>query len=231
MRILVLNWQDSKNPQAGGAELHLQEIFSRIVARGHTVDLLCSSWLNAPQRTKLDGIDVHRIGTRHTYPFLARGYYNENLARNDYDVVIEDLNKVPLYTPLWGVRNLVALVHHLFGATVFREASAPLAVAVWLSERPLGMLYRGVPFEAVSRSTADDLVDRGIPRSSIRVIYNGVDSTRLTPNSSERSEAPLFVYLGRLKKYKRVDLVIRAFAGLNVPEATMEIEEDSAEWE
>ena len=223
MRILVLNWQDSKNPQAGGAELHLQEIFSRIVARGHTVDLLCSSWLNAPQRTKLGGIDVHRIGTRHTYPFLARRYYSENLARNDYDVVIEDLNKVPLYTPLWGVRNLVALVHHLFGATVFREASAPLAVAVWLSERPLGMLYRGVPFEAVSRSTADDLVDRGIPRSSIRVIYNGVDSTRLTPNSSERSQAPLFVYLGRLKKYKRVDLVIRAFAGLNVPEATMEI--------
>jgi glycosyltransferase involved in cell wall biosynthesis len=34
---------------------------------------------------------------------------------------------------------------------------------------------------------------------------------------------PLFVYLGRLKKYKRVDIVIRAFAGLNVPEATLEI--------
>ena len=223
MRILVLNWQDYKNPQAGGAELHLQEIFSRIVARGHTVDLLCSSWPNAPQRSNLDGIDVYRIGTRHTYPFLARGYYTENLARNDYDVVIEDLNKVPLYTPLWGVRNLVALVHHLFGATAFREAPAPLAAAVWLSERPLGMLYRNVPFEAVSRSTADDLVQRGIPRSSIRVIYNGVDSTRLTPNSAERSATPLFVYLGRLKKYKRVDIVIRAFAGLNVPEATMEI--------
>ena len=173
MRILVLNWQDYKNPQAGGAELHLREIFSRIVARGHAVDLLCSSWTNAPPRASLDGIDVHRIGTRHTYPFLARAYYTENLARNDYDVVIEDLNKVPLYTPLWGVRKLVALVHHLFGATVFREAPAPLAAAVWLSERPLGVLYRRVPFEAVSMSTADDLVARGIPRGSIRVIYNG----------------------------------------------------------
>ncbi len=199
MRILVLNWQDYKNPQAGGAELHLREIFSRIVARGHTVDLLCSSWTNAPPRASMDGIDVHRIGTRHSYPFLARGYYTENLARNDYDVVIEDLNKVPLYTPLWGVRKLVALVHHLFGATVFREAPAPLAAAVWLSERPLGMLYQRVPFEAVSMSTADDLVARGIPRGSIRVIYNGVDSTRLTPDPS------------------------RAFADLNVPEATLQI--------
>jgi glycosyltransferase involved in cell wall biosynthesis len=145
------------------------------------------------------------------------------LAQNQYDVVIEDLNKVPLYTPLWGVRKLVALVHHLFGGTVFREASPVVAAAVWLSERPLGALYHGVPFQAVSKSTADDLVARGIPRHSIRVIYNGVDSKRLTPNPAERSADPLFVYLGRLKKYKRVDLVIKAFAGLNVPEATLEI--------
>jgi len=223
VRILVLNWQDYTNPQAGGAELHLQEIFSRIAARGHTVDLLCSSWPNALQRENLGGIDVHRVGTRHGFPFLARGYYTQNLARNNYDVVIEDLNKVPLYTPLWGVRKLVTLVHHLFGTTVFREAPVPLATAVWLAEQPLGLLYRRVPFEAVSISTADDLVARGIPRGSIRVIYNGVDSVRLTPDSAERSKSPLFVYLGRLKKYKRVDIVIRAFADLNVPDATLEI--------
>ena len=223
MRILVLNWQDIRNPQAGGAELHLQEIFSRIVRRGHAVDLLCSSWPGASQRENLDGIEVHRIGTRHSFPFLAHGHYKEKLARNDYDVIIEDLNKIPLYTPQWGLKKLVVLVHHLFGATVFREASAPLAAAVWLSEQPLGLLYRRVPFEAVSNSTAEDLVARGIPRGSIRVIYNGVDSLRLTPDSSERSETPLFVYLGRLKKYKRVDLVIRAFADLHVPVATLEI--------
>ena len=112
MRILVLNWQDFTNPQAGGAELHLQEIFSRIVARGHSVDLLCSSWANVPQRVTLGGIEVHRVGTRHTYPFVAQRYYRQNLARNDYDVVVEDLNKVPLYTPMWGVGKLVVLVHH-----------------------------------------------------------------------------------------------------------------------
>ena len=223
MRILVLNWQDHLNPQAGGAELHLQETFSRIVARGHAVDLLCSSWTDAPQRATLDGIEVHRVGSRHSYPFVARRYFERNLRRNGYDIVIEDLNKIPLYTPLWGVAGLVALVHHLFGGTVFREASFPLAAAVWLSEQPLGTIYRRVPFEAVSVSTADDLQARGIPRESIRVIYNGVDSARLTPAPDERSPLPLFVYLGRLKKYKRVDLVIKAFAALNVPDAMLEI--------
>jgi glycosyltransferase involved in cell wall biosynthesis len=223
VRILVLNWQDHRNPQAGGAELHLREVFSRIVAGGHQVDLLCSSWEGAPQREDLDGIHVHRVGTRHTYPFVARRYFDKNLRSNNYDAVIEDLNKVPLFTPLWGLPRVVALVHHLFGSTVFREASAPLAAAVWLSEQPIGLVYRKVPFEAVSLSTANDLVARGIPRHSIRVIYNGVDSSRLTPNTAERSETPLFVYLGRLKKYKRVDVVIRAFGELNVSTATLEI--------
>ena len=223
MRILVLNWQDHENPQAGGAELHFREVFSRLVARGHSVDLLCSSWEKAPPRVTQEGVEVHRIGNRSSYPFFVRRYFEKNLRANNYDVVIEDLNKVPLYTPMWGVPKLVALVHHLFGATAFREAPAPLAAAVWLSERALGALYRKVPFQAVSVSTADDLVKRGIPRHAIRVIYNGVDSARLTPNPAERAQNPLFVYLGRLKKYKRVDVVIRAFAELNVPEATLAI--------
>ena len=223
MRILVLNWQDPQNPQAGGAELHLREIFARLADRGHVVDLLCSGWSGAPPRVTIDGIDVHRVGSRHSYPFLARRYYARHLGEGNYDCVVEDINKIPLFSPLWPTRRLVALVHHLFGATAFREASIPMAAAVWLAERPLGPLYRRVPFQAVSESTAEDLVARGIPRRSIRVIYNGVDALRLTPNDAERSSVPLFSYLGRLKKYKRVDTVIRAFAELGVSGAQMEI--------
>ncbi|MDQ3674969.1 MAG: glycosyltransferase family 4 protein, partial [Gemmatimonadota bacterium] len=223
MRILVLNWLDPENPQAGGAELHLRETFSRIAARGHAVDLLCSGWPGASPRATSDGIQVHRVGSRNTYPFLARRYFSRHLRSSDYACIIEDINKIPLFSPLWGARRVVGLVHHLFGVTVFREAPLPLAAAVWLAERPLGPLYRGVPFQAVSESTAGDLVARGIPRKSIRVIYNGVDSARLTPGPAERAEVPLFVYLGRLKKYKRVDIVIRAFAQLGLPAARMEI--------
>lgn len=223
MRILILNWQDRENPQSGGAELHLHQIFGRLAARGHTIDLLCSGFRNAPRRVKIDGIDVHRVGSRHTYPFLAHRYYRRNLRSPGYDVVIEDLNKAPLYTPLWKINKLVALVHHLFGSTAFRETAAPLAAALWLAERPIGSLYRNLPFEAVSESTADDLVKRGVPRDRIRVIYNGVDTEYLTPDPALRSSTPLFVYVGRLKRYKGVDLVIRSFAHLRHGTATLEI--------
>ena len=222
MRILVVNWQDRENPQAGGAEIHLHEIFGRIAAMGHAVRLLCGGWPQCPPRAQLDGIDVFRVGTRHTFPFFAHRYYKRHFTSWP-EVLVEDINKVPLYTPRWHAPNLVALVPHLFGSTAFQELAAPLASAVWAAERPLGALYRDVPFEAISESTADDLVGRGIARQSIEVIYPGIDTVSYTPNPAERSSTPVFAYLGRLKKYKGVHFVIRAFAALQSPNALLEI--------
>jgi glycosyltransferase involved in cell wall biosynthesis len=168
-------------------------------------------------------MDVHRVGTRHTFPFLARRYYAAHLAAWRHDVLVEDVNKVPLFTPRWGARRTVAHVPHLFGGTAFREAPWPLAAAVWLAERPLARGYRGVPFQAISESTADDLVGRGVPRDAIRVIYPGIAAAVYTPNPARRAPAPLFAYLGRLKRYKGVDLVLRAFARVAHPDARLEV--------
>ena len=223
MNIQVINWQDRENPQAGGAEAHLHEIFGRLARRGHQVTLLCSGFSDAPPRVVLDGIDVHRVGTRYTFPLAAWPYWNRVFARAHADVLIEDINKIPLLTPWWGARRTVALVHHLFGTTAFAEASVPVATAVWASERPLGWFYRDVPFEAVSESTKSDLVSRGIPASAITVIHNGVDAAALTPDPLARSPVPRFAYLGRLKRYKQVDLIVQAFARLAHPAATLDI--------
>jgi glycosyltransferase involved in cell wall biosynthesis len=223
LRILVINWQDRQNPHAGGAELHLHEVFGRIAARGNDVDLLCSGFPEASRDAVLDGIRVRRVGSRFTFPLHVRREYEALAAEREYDIIVEDLNKIPLYTPRWKPRRLVVITHHLFGATAFREESLAVAAATWLAERPLGRGYRGVDFEAVSVSTRDDLVSRGIPSNRIRVIYNGVDVESLTPDPNVRSKIPLFSYLGRLKRYKRVDLVIRAFALLDGRDARLEI--------
>ncbi len=223
MRLLVVNWQDRENPQAGGAELHLHEIFGRIAQSGHEVTLLCSGWDGAPTRVVLDGIDVHRVGTRYSFQLLAHRYYKAHFAAAGHDVLIEDVNKIPLYTPLWGARRNVTVVPHLMGTTVFREAPLPMAAMVWLAERPFPLIYRNTPFEAISESTRDDLAQRGIPRGSVRVIYCGVDWKRYTPAPGQRSARPLFAYLGRLKRYKGVDIVIRSFAALGRSDATLEI--------
>jgi glycosyltransferase involved in cell wall biosynthesis len=215
VKLLVINWQDLANPQSGGAEVHLHEIFGRLARRGHDVTLLCSGFPGAKAVDEADGMRIHRTGGRHTFTLAAAPYYRRHLARERFDVVVEDLNKVPLFTPWWVRRPLVLLVHHLFGSTAFREASAPFAAATWLLERPIPLVYRGLPAQAVSESSRDDLVERGLRREDVRVIHNGVDVDFFRPDASvPRAAEPSFLSVGRLKKYKRIDHAIEAVAAL-----------------
>ena len=215
MKLLLINWQDRLNPQAGGAEAHLHEIFGRLAARGHDLTMLVSSWAGAPARERVDGMEVHRTGGRHSFSIAAPRYYRRALEGERFDLVVEALNKVPVFSPAWSGRPGLLIVHHLFGATAFREASLPIAAMTWLHERPLPTFYRGLPVEAISESTAADLVARGLYARDIRVIHPGVDLDFFTPAETPvREEIPTFLYLGRIRRYKGIDLVVRALARL-----------------
>lgn len=203
------------NPQAGGAETHLHEVFGRLATRGHDISLLTSGFPGGGARERLDGLDVHRIGTRFTFGLHVPLYLKHSLDPDDFDIVVEDLNKVPVFMPFWTDTPVVLLVHHLFGTTAFQEASIPMASATWLLEQPIPRVFEGSHVVAVSRSTADDLYDRGLRGPEVSVIPNGVDLSLFTPSPEEAEfEEPTVVYLGRLKRYKRVDLLIRAVARL-----------------
>ncbi len=213
--ILVVNWLDRENPQAGGAETHLHEIFGRLVSRGHRVALLASGWDGCVPRVTLDGIEVHRTGHRYTFSVAAPRYFRRNLRTRAFDVVVEDLNKVPVFTPYWTNAPVVLLVHHLFGATAFREAGPLLAAGTWFLERPIPHVFKRRPTIAISKSTRDDLVARGMRAESIEVIPNGIDTDLYTPApDGRRYERPTVLYLGRVKKYKCVDLILAAVAVL-----------------
>jgi len=213
LKVLIFNWQDRLNPFAGGAETHLHEIFGRLAGRGHEVTLIASGWPGGARREEVDGIDVRRVGGRHSYSLAAPAAYHRRLAASPFDVLVEDLNKVPIFSPIWSRHPMVLLVHHLFGGTAFEEAPFPIAAATWLLEQPLGIVYRGRPTIAVSESTAADLARRGFDRERIAVIPNGVDAADFTPGEpEERLGEPTLLYLGRLKRYKRIDLILRAVA-------------------
>ncbi len=212
MNILLVNWQDLENPMAGGAEIHLHEIFSRLAAQGHRVRLVCSGWKGAAPRTDIGGIAVERHGDRHSWLLRGRGAVRRALRAEPPDVLIEDVNKVPLFVGNLTSRPLGVIIPHLFGGTAFQEASLPVATVVWLAERPIPWAYRRAAFQAISESTRDDLAARGVPLDRITVIHPGVDLGRFTPEPGgpNRTASPTFLYIGRLRRYKGVETAIRA---------------------
>lgn len=212
MNILLVNWQDGANPHAGGAEIHLQEIFSRLAAQGHRVRLVCSGWAGAAPTANVGGIEVERHGDRHSFTLVGRGAVRRALAREPADVVIEDINKLPLFLAGMTDRPFGVIIPHLFGTTAFQEASFPVASLVWLAERPIPRAYRRASFHAISDSTRDDLIGRGVSPERITVIYPGVDLGYFTPNPGgpNRTTDPTFLYIGRLRRYKGVETAIRA---------------------
>jgi len=223
-KILVINWRDINNPNAGGAEVNFQEIFKRLVERGHEVTLLCSRYDKTfPGEDLIDGIRVVRRGNRHTFNFTAPLAYNREFKDAPIDIVMDDLNKVPFYSPLYVRRPLFVMVHHIHGSSVYGDAFLPAALYVHLTERLIPLFYRGVPFVAVSKSTKAELVSMGLRAENIEIVHNGVDHLGYSPDESLRSADPLIACVTRLKKYKGVHLLLRAMQAVRkeIPNARL----------
>ena len=208
-QLFVLNERDLDNPRTGGAEVHLFEIFGRLAARGFATTLICAGYSGAPAEGTERGIAIRRVGNRYT--FYARGpALFRRLARSVAGpaLLVENLCKLPFYGPLYSPLPVLAIVHHLFGATAFRQVSAPIAAATYLSELGIPRIYRRVPMIAVSPSTRDDLIARGVRSADITVITNGLDHRHYCPDGGD--PGPVILSLGRTEPYKRIDVVVDA---------------------
>lgn len=225
MRILVLNWQDRLHPQSGGAETHLHEIFSRLVAKGDHVTLVSCGFEGAPPRETVDGIDVHRIGSRSTFNYALPLWWWRHGRHMNIDVVVDDINKLPLMTPLFVRRPIVGVIHHLFGDSIYLEAGRVVGAYVQLFERRIPRVYRNIPIAVVSESTRAECRERGLPDHHLHVIHNGMDAAAFPMSIGEKATVPTITSFGRLKRYKSVDHIIDAMPTIlrSLPNARLEI--------
>jgi O-antigen/teichoic acid export membrane protein len=93
-------------------------------------------------------------------------------------------------------------------------------LAALLAERlPLATFYRHHPFLTISDSARRDMVALGIPAEQIHVAYLGVESDSFV--ETQRDATPTLLYLGRLKQYKRLEILLDILEG--IPEARLEI--------
>jgi len=209
LKILIFNWRCWKHPWAGGAEKYLYEISKRLAEKGHEVTWFVSSFKGARKREFEDGIEIIREGGRFSVYLKAFWYYLKELRKRNFDIVVDDINGVPFFTPLyvWKPKR-IAIVHHLVGWKIFsRELKLHQAIIAWIAEKLIPLFYFSTPFITVSKSTKEEL--NGTIKE-VSIVPNGLDSW-IFQNSIKKSVNPTIIYLGRFKRYKRIDLLIKAF--------------------
>ncbi len=211
MNILVVNWQDRLNPNAGGAEVHLHEIFGRIAGWGHDVKLLASGFFGAKKEEVVDGIHVIRTGGRLDFNFFVPYEVKRIERREKTDIIVEDLNKIPFFTPMYVKTPVFAILLHRFGKSIFTETIFPSAVYVYAAESMVPIIYRNIPFDVISESTREDLIKSGIPAHNISLHYCGIDKIIYRPQSRIKKTYSV-TFVGRLKKYKSIDHLLYAVA-------------------
>ena len=208
-RILVINWRDLENPEAGGAEVFTHEVAKQWFAQGNEVTLLASGFRGAAATAEIEGVRVQRLGRLRTGSYHAL-VQRELMRLRDFDVVVESINTLAFLTPLWRRRlpPTVTLVHQLAVDVWDQEFSRPLALLGRRIERGLLRPYRGLPVAAVSNSTRDDLLQLGL--TNVTVVPPGRDEPP-DLHSLEKEPVPTFLFVGRLAANKRPDHAVEAF--------------------
>ncbi|MEA2457239.1 MAG: hypothetical protein QOC95_211 [Thermoleophilaceae bacterium] len=223
LHILVMTDRDWTHPQGGGTGTNLFGQISRWVGWGHRVSVIACSYPGAAPFERLgDRLELHRMGGRSTiFPHAIWRQWRGLVP--DADVVLEVVNGITFLTPLWLRTPRLTLVHHVHRDHYVEELGGVGRVAAFVLETaPLRWLYRRSRFLTISHASARDIAAHGIPLERIAVGYIGVELDAFAPG--ERAPAPELLYLGRLKRYKRVEVVLDALEA--VPEATLHIAGD-----
>ncbi|MFH1834994.1 MAG: glycosyltransferase family 4 protein [Methanobacteriota archaeon] len=209
----------------GGAEKRIWEISTRLVGRGHAVEIYCMKYWDGPKIIKKEGVILHGVcpatslytesGRRRIFEAL---YFSLRLLipllRGKYDVC--DCNQFPFF-PLFTSKiccilkgkKLYSTWHEVWGKSYWRKYLGMAGTIGFMIEKMSVKLPDG--FISVSKKTMKGLESLGIEDSKIKVIPNGINLEKFNKAEPGIEKSDL-IFAGRLIPEKNVDLLIKAVA-------------------
>jgi glycosyltransferase involved in cell wall biosynthesis len=211
LRVLFLNWRDTRHPEGGGSEVYVENVARSLAAAGHDVTIFCAMYDGAAATEVVDGVRFVRAGTK-------LSVYGEAVRRvrrrqfGDLDVIIDVQNGIPFMSrAVAGGTPVVVLVHHVHREqwpVVYDRVRS--RIGWWIESVLAPRLYRDCTYVAVSECTREELGGLGVSARRVQVIHNGIEAA---PGLDvERSGYPHIAVVGRLVPHKRVEHVLRAGA-------------------
>lgn len=211
VNILWLSWKDEGHPEAGGAEKVSGEIRRRLIKDGHSVTLITTRYVDSHQDEVVDGVKIHRTGSRYTvYPQTWQ--YCRKVLKNWPDVVIDEMNTIPFAASLYFRRIPVYLLAYQLARQVwFYQMRFPLSVIGYLIEPVMLFIlaragYRGILTE--SESTKSDMQKYGFQPISIFPIWLDLPAVSQLDLKKDTST---ILSLGAVRPMKRTLHAIKAF--------------------
>ncbi len=223
-RVLILQWRDIDDPDAGGSEVHSHNIAEIWAAKGLQVTFRTSAVEKSVKSISRSGYASVRSGGRFGV-FLTAPM--DVLARRfgRFDALVEVWNGVPFMTPLLTRGPNMAFLHHQHGPLWDVALPRPLAgFGRFLERKIFPNFYRSTPIVTLSESSRAELSSvLGFRRKNIYVVEPGI-SHSFCP-SIDKSEFPLVVVTGRLSPYKQIDRIINVVKKVRstIPNVRLEI--------
>jgi glycosyltransferase involved in cell wall biosynthesis len=195
----------------GGAEVFTHEILKRWAEAGNEVTLFTSKFKDCKEEESSDGVRILRQGGKYFVYRKARQFYNKYQSREGYDIVIDEINTRPFFTPNFvkDQAKIIVLIHQLAREYWFYETPFPINyLGYHFLEKRWLKNYRNIPTVTVSESTKTDLVHLGFQK--VFVVSEGLNFKPLE-RLGNKENRPVVVYVGRLKRAKRPDHAVEAF--------------------
>jgi len=210
MNILMFNWRDTKHVWAGGAEEYIHNLGKELVDEGHNVTLFCGNDGKSKRNETIDGVHIIRRGGFYTVYFWAFVYYILKLRRKT-DIIIESANGVPFFTQIYSRKDTYLILHHVHQQVFQEHLMFPLNMIARCVEAIIApVIYRDTKIITVSESSKREISKKlGYNKDNITVITPGI--SRDIFGTSRKTTQPSFVYIGRHKHYKNIDVAIKAF--------------------
>jgi glycosyltransferase involved in cell wall biosynthesis len=217
----------SFRPLIGGAERVTEDLAAELIRLGADVVVLTRHRRGLPRRARIRDIPVHRLGIDLPKPigplaFILHALLWLGVYGRSYPLVHVQNIDSPLLVGMLAKRllqkTLVATIHietHMIEMTTTMGRWRVALMAKW-----------GDGFVALTEAIRRQYVDEGIPTERVVDIPNGVDTRLFRPHISGERIANrrrfglqpgdvIALYMGRLVRRKRVDLVIEAWAALS----------------